>query len=61
MLMTMALDDMWMISVDDHLIEPPNVWVNRLPTKFRDRGPCSVTDDQGEAWQPVAARAGNNA
>lgn len=48
--MTMALDDMWMISVDDHLIEPPNVWVDRLPTKFRDRGPRWVTDDQGEAW-----------
>ncbi len=48
--MTTALDEMWMISVDDHLIEPPSVWVDRLPTKFRDRGPRWVTDDQGEAW-----------
>jgi predicted TIM-barrel fold metal-dependent hydrolase len=47
---TTAVDDLWMISVDDHLIEPPNVWVDRLPAKFRDRGPNWVTDDQGEAW-----------
>jgi predicted TIM-barrel fold metal-dependent hydrolase len=39
-----------MISVDDHLIEPPTVWIDRLPAKYRDRGPRWVTDDQGEAW-----------
>jgi predicted TIM-barrel fold metal-dependent hydrolase len=39
-----------MISVDDHLIEPPNVWVDRLPAKYRERGPRYVTDDVGEAW-----------
>jgi predicted TIM-barrel fold metal-dependent hydrolase len=47
---TIALDDVWMISVDDHLIEPPGVWVDRLPAKFRERGPRWVADDQGEAW-----------
>jgi predicted TIM-barrel fold metal-dependent hydrolase len=47
---TTALDETWMISVDDHLIEPPSVWVDRLPAKFRDRGPVWVTDEQGEAW-----------
>jgi predicted TIM-barrel fold metal-dependent hydrolase len=45
-----APDDLWMISVDDHLIEPPSVWVDRLPAKFRDRGPRFFTDDLGEAW-----------
>jgi predicted TIM-barrel fold metal-dependent hydrolase len=47
---TTALNDVWMISVDDHLIEPPNVWLDRLPAKFRDRGPRWITDDLGEAW-----------
>ena len=42
--------DEWMISVDDHLIEPPNVWVDRLPAKYRDLGPRWITDDKGEAW-----------
>ncbi len=27
------------ISVDDHVVEPPNVWTDRLPAKWRDRGP----------------------
>jgi predicted TIM-barrel fold metal-dependent hydrolase len=45
-----SANDEWMISVDDHLIEPPNVWVDRLPAKYRDRGPRWVTDDRGEAW-----------
>ena len=42
--------DPWMISVDDHLIEPPNVWVDRLPARLRERGPRWVADDLGEAW-----------
>ncbi|QHE73322.1 amidohydrolase family protein [Rhodococcus sp. WAY2] len=27
------------ISVDDHVVEPPNVWIDRLPAKYRDRAP----------------------
>ncbi len=27
------------ISVDDHVIEPPHLWQSRLPKKFLDRGP----------------------
>jgi hypothetical protein len=23
----------WLVSVDDHAIEPPNVWVDRLPAR----------------------------
>jgi predicted TIM-barrel fold metal-dependent hydrolase len=30
------------ISVDDHVIEPPNVWQDRLPAKYKDRGPRLV-------------------
>ncbi len=40
----------WLISVDDHVIEPPNVWQDRLPSKFKAAGPRLLTDDQGEAW-----------
>src|SRR5215218_1801086 len=40
----------WIISVDDHVIEPPNVWQDRVPKKFRDQAPKMVTDDRGEAW-----------
>ena len=28
------------ISVDDHIMEPPNVWQDRLPAKFKDGRPA---------------------
>ena len=27
------------ISVDDHVVEPPDLWTSRLPKKYLDRGP----------------------
>src|SRR4051794_36055063 len=32
------------ISVDDHVVEPPNLWTERLPKQFLDRGPRVVRD-----------------
>jgi predicted TIM-barrel fold metal-dependent hydrolase len=32
------------ISVDDHVVEPPDLWTNRLPEQFRDRGPRVVRE-----------------
>ena len=29
----------WLISVDDHVLEPPDLWVDRVPAKDRDRAP----------------------
>ncbi len=31
-----------LVSVDDHVVEPPHVWERWLPAKFRDRGPKVV-------------------
>ncbi len=36
------------ISVDDHVIEPPHVWQEYLPERFRDRGPKVIR----EKWAP---------
>ena len=30
------------VSVDDHVIEPPHVWTSRLPKKYLDVGPRVV-------------------
>ena len=30
------------ISVDDHVIEPPGVWQDRLPERFKEAGPTSI-------------------
>ncbi|ROO87475.1 putative TIM-barrel fold metal-dependent hydrolase [Actinocorallia herbida] len=40
-------DHMQIISVDDHLIEHPRVFTDRLPRKFLDQGPRIVEDDKG--------------
>jgi len=37
----------WLISVDDHILEPANVWVDRVPAKDRDRAPHMERDDTG--------------
>jgi predicted TIM-barrel fold metal-dependent hydrolase len=45
--MTSDLNLDWLISVDDHVLEPPNVWTDRVPGKDRDRAPHMETDDTG--------------
>jgi predicted TIM-barrel fold metal-dependent hydrolase len=47
--MTAELNLDWLISVDDHILEPPNLWVDRVPAKDRDRVPHMVSGD-GEVW-----------
>ena len=42
----------WITSVDDHIIEPPDVWTERVPSKYKDICPRVITDpDDGlEYW-----------
>jgi predicted TIM-barrel fold metal-dependent hydrolase len=40
----------WLISVDDHAIEPPELWEHRLPASMREAGPRFFEDDEGWAW-----------
>jgi predicted TIM-barrel fold metal-dependent hydrolase len=35
----MKIEDMILVSIDDHIIEPPDLFENHLPAKYRDRGP----------------------
>ena len=43
--MNMQLD--WLISVDDHVLEPPHLWVDRVAAKDRDRAPHMEMGDDG--------------
>jgi predicted TIM-barrel fold metal-dependent hydrolase len=36
--------------VDDHVLEPPGVWVDRVPAKDRDRAPHQVIEGDMEFW-----------
>lgn len=41
----------WLVSVDDHVIEPRDVWTDRVPAKYRDAAPHVVDDPvDGEVW-----------
>jgi predicted TIM-barrel fold metal-dependent hydrolase len=40
------------ISVDDHLVEPPTMFEGRLPAKLQERAPKIVVDERGhEVWE----------
>ena len=41
---------MRMISVDDHVVEPPDVWTSRLPAKWQDECPA-VEEDGRIVWR----------
>jgi predicted TIM-barrel fold metal-dependent hydrolase len=49
--MTLIPTSDWLISVDDHVIEPPNVWLDRLPRRHHDRAPRMARGDRGAVWQ----------
>jgi len=45
----MNLDDMILVSVDDHVVEPPTVFANHIPKKWADRAPRFVYDAKRRA------------
>jgi predicted TIM-barrel fold metal-dependent hydrolase len=39
------------ISANDHVVEPPHVWLDHLPQRYRDRAPHVIDGvDGGQAW-----------
>jgi len=39
------------VDADCHILEPPDIWDNWLPTKYRDKAPKLVKDAAGgDAW-----------
>jgi predicted TIM-barrel fold metal-dependent hydrolase len=40
----------WMISVDDHVLEPPGVWQDRIPKKYREQAPQLIREGADEYW-----------
>jgi uncharacterized protein len=39
-----------LIDADTHVNEPPGLWTERVPAKFKDRAPQMKRFDQGDAW-----------
>ena len=47
----MDINDMVLVSVDDHVVEPPHLFEGRLPAKYVDLAPQFITRDDGtNAW-----------
>ncbi|MGZ4754887.1 MAG: amidohydrolase family protein [Acidimicrobiia bacterium] len=47
----MQLDDMIIVSVDDHVVEPPDMFERHLPAKYADVAPKLVHKDDGtDVW-----------
>src|SRR3954453_19925386 len=47
----MRIDDMVMVSVDDHVVEPPDMFDRHLPDKWKDGAPVVVQKDDGtDVW-----------
>ena len=42
----MQMDDMILVSIDDHMIEPPDMYENHVPAKWQDQVPKVVRNDE---------------
>lgn len=40
----------WLVSVDDHILEPPTLWTDRVASKDQERAPRMVVDGVQEFW-----------
>jgi predicted TIM-barrel fold metal-dependent hydrolase len=47
----MRAEDMILVSVDDHVVEPPSMFANHVPASYRDRAPRVVRKSDGsDVW-----------
>ena len=47
----MQLEDMILVSIDDHMIEPPDMYKNHVPAKYQDDVPKVIRNAAGvDEW-----------
>ena len=47
----MKTDDLILVSIDDHVVEPPDMFLNHVPAKYKSEAPIVVTSDKGvDQW-----------
>jgi predicted TIM-barrel fold metal-dependent hydrolase len=44
----MRMDDMILVSIDDHMVEPPDIFKNHVPKKYLDQAPKVVRNAEGQ-------------
>lgn len=56
----MNVEDLILVSVDDHVVEPPDMYEKHVPDAYEDEAPKLVTKDDGtEAWMWQGQEATN--
>jgi predicted TIM-barrel fold metal-dependent hydrolase len=55
----MNLDDLILVSIDDHVVEPPDMFEHHLPAKYLDQAPKVVLVDGVEQWTFQGVQAGS--
>ena len=56
----MNVNDMVLVSVDDHVVEPPDVFEGRVAAKYREHAPRFITRDDGtNVWEYNGETVGN--
>jgi hypothetical protein len=54
------VDDLIMVSVDDHVVEPAGLFEGRVPAKYKDAAPRFITREDGtNAWSYEGAEVSN--
>ncbi|MEJ2204938.1 MAG: amidohydrolase family protein [Gemmatimonadota bacterium] len=48
--MDFSMDDLVLVSVDDHMVEPPDMFERHVPAKWRDRAPRVEERNGAEVW-----------
>ncbi|MEJ2205780.1 MAG: amidohydrolase family protein [Gemmatimonadota bacterium] len=48
--MSLAVDDLVLVSVDDHMVEPPDMFERHVPAKYRDRAPRIEERKGAQVW-----------
>ena len=49
----MQMDDFVLVSVDDHLVEPPDMFEGHIPDKYKEDVPKLIKREDGtDAWVP---------
>ncbi|MCD2788813.1 amidohydrolase family protein, partial [Pseudomonas aeruginosa] len=46
----MKIEDLILVSVDDHAIEPPNAFARHMPARFKGREPHVVKRGERDVW-----------
>ena len=44
------MSDYKVISSDSHVVEPPDLWINRIDSRFKERAPRLVGEEDGDWW-----------